>query len=745
MIIINKIINTTDMVRLIEETVDGEFYVPMDMREFTAYLRLGVPEYDMFAEAVDTLVSKGILSKTKKGKLVRSSDMGYLSGVYRSTTRGFGFLSQEDGDVFIASDNSGSAMNGDTVQVRLINDKGEVGNHRNGEVIRVLERAVSEVVGSVRVIRQSAPNVRVGKKGRKKKLPGGRTTTRFLVKPDDPRYNFKIEVPASQANGASDGDKVLVKITSYSSGVSNHNKFHAGSHVVSGRILKIFGAAESKDANYYAILHECGIKLRFDEETLKEAREIKRGCSLDGRLDLRDKVIFTIDGADAKDFDDAISLEREKDGYLLGVHIADVAEYVRPGSALDSEAKKRGTSVYFTDKVVPMLPEELSNDVCSLNLNGEKYALSALIHLDKDGNRLSVDFCETVISSKMRGVYHEINDALEKGEMSEYYEKYKSILENPLELMTTLYEKLLAKSRKRGALELETAEPIIILGEDGRPTDVTLRERGLTERIIEQFMLAANEAAANWLSSMELPCVFRIHEEPSEEKVKTFAEFVNNIGLNASPLRRRKILPSAYREVAAEAEEKGLLSVVTPVMLRSLMKAKYSAAAAPHFGLGCELYCHFTSPIRRYADLATHRIIKAVLHGEIDSESLGAYEDFARDAAAAASDTELRAINAEREIEELYKTIFMSDKIGMSFDGVISSVASFGFFVELENSCEGLVLISSLDGWFEYDESAHKLVGDNGISYSLGQRVRISVSDCDIITRRVEFSLTDKG
>ena len=729
-----------EMAEKIRDTLSGELYTPMDMRELTAFLSLEASEYDLFAEAVDTLTREGEICQTKRGKLITVAASGYIVGTYRSTTRGFGFLLQDDGDIFISRDDSCGAMNGDRVMVSLKRDAGKRrdGEHREGVVIRIVERALSEVVGTVKFVRQGAPKAKVSKgKGKSKKAPVKAAQTKIYVYPDDAKLSFRLVIPTAQANGAADGDKVLARITRYPDASGD-------SHAM-GKVLRVFGPTDSRAANYQAILWANGIKTRFDDATLSEARAIVGGCDVTGRADFRDKTVFTIDGADAKDFDDAISIERDGEGYILGVHIADVSHYVKPGSALDDEAFRRGTSVYFTDKVVPMLPEELSNGVCSLNRDSDKYTLSAIIRFDKDANVIESEFVESVISSKMRGVYHEINDALEFGEKSEFFEKYAFLLEETIPTMLELYEKLLQKSRERGSLELETTESVILLGEDGFPVDIVPRQRGVSERMIEQFMLAANEAAAGWLTSMSLPCVFRIHEEPSSEKVQTFAEFIHNVGLDVRPLRRRKILPSSYRDVAIEASEKGLSAVVTPIMLRSLMKAKYSSAAAPHFGLGCELYCHFTSPIRRYPDLAVHRIIKAALHGEIDGDNLAKYEAFAADAADASTENELRALSAERDIEDLYKVLYMSDKVGAVFEGIISSVTGFGMFVELENTCEGLVRIETLRGWYEFDEKSRRLIGDGGDIFALGMRVRIRVEDCDIITRRVEFSLIEEG
>ncbi len=722
------------MLEKVKEFITSEFYTPMDMHDLGAMMALDVSEYDTFAEAVDELLMRGVIIETKRGKLIPAADSGLITGVFSATTRGFGFF-RRDGEssdeVFIPRDKVNGAMHGDRVMIKLLKPQKGTDSEkgREGEIERVIERALTEISGTLKIIKEAPKKLPKGKKIRRA------PATKMVVHPDDPHYTFVVDVLPAQANGAKDGDKVLVRLTKYPTGKSDSARPHA-----MGRVVRIFGQSDSREANYHSILHSAGIKTRFDEETLSEARSINEGCTVGDRLDLRDKVIFTIDGADAKDFDDAISIEREGDGYLLGVHIADVSHYVKRGTALDNEALCRGTSVYFVDKVVPMLPEKLSNGVCSLNVGTDKYTLSALLHFDAEGTLLETELRETVISSKLRGVYTEVNDVLASGESSEFYDKYAFLFPETLPTMVELYEKLLAKSRARGSLELETSEAIIILGEDGLPTSICPRERGVSERLIEQFMLAANEAVAAWLSSMSLPCIYRTHEEPSDEKVEAFKTFVHNLGLDIRPLNRRKLLPSCYRDVYDEALSRNMGAIVTPVMLRSLMKAKYSAAAAPHFGLSCELYCHFTSPIRRYPDLAVHRIVKKALHGEIGDGATSALEKFVIEAAEKSNEAELRAMNAEREIEDLYKTLYMSNKIGERFVGVISSVTSFGFFVELPDTCEGLVPIVSLDGWFEYDEKKRELSG-GGITYSLGQSVRVKVVSCDVSARRVEFNL----
>ncbi|MCI8388845.1 MAG: ribonuclease R [Clostridiales bacterium] len=731
----NHINNLADMSQCVLELVGSDGYVPMDMRDMTAVLTLEVEQYDLFAEAVETLKRAGEITETKRGRIIKVEGSDRVNGKYRATTRGFGFVTPDshDGktqpDIYIPRERSLGAMNGDRVQVKRAASHGD---SPEGEVVLIIERAISEVVGTFRELHE---RVKLPKKT-KKKFPRPTEQVRYIVKPDDAKLTFRVKIPPSMRNNAKDGEKVLVGITKYPQ-PPLPGKLSGESEAL-GKVLRVFGERDSKSANYQSILYANGVRTHFPDEVSAEARKIAE-CEIlpDGRLDLRDKLIFTIDGADAKDFDDAISLERDGDGYLLGVHIADVSHYVKPGSALDNEAFERGTSIYFTDKVVPMLPEELSNGVCSLNRDTDKYTLSALIRLDADAEIREVTLHEAIISSKLRGVYSEVNDVIDRREESEYWEKYSFLFPDTLPMMVELYEKFKQKSDARGALELETVEAGFVLDADGMPVDIVRRERGVAEKLIEQFMLCANRAVAEWLNSLGMPCVYRTHEEPSSEKVQAFAMFSHNLGLNITPLRRRKLLPSAYCEVYDEAREKGLDSILTVVMLRSLMKAKYTVSPAPHFGLGCELYCHFTSPIRRYPDLAVHRIVRAVLHGDINVDAL---TDFADRAAVKSSENELRAMNAERDIEDLYKVLFMSDKVGKVFDGIVSSVTSFGMFVELENTCEGLVPIASMDGYFEYNQQ-NLTLSCGKVVYQLGDRVRVKLVGCDLVTRKIDFKL----
>lgn len=716
------------MSELVLRLISSEGYIPMSMRDMTEVLTLEPGEYDLFAETIEQLERTGELALTKKGKIMRVEGSGRINCVYRATTRGFGFASPENGgeDIFIPPERSLGAIDRDRVQIVLTGH----GERPEGEVVRILEHAVTEIVGSFRVI---VEHPHLPKKSRG--LPRPKPTERFSVRPDDRKLTFRVKIPCSMRGGAKDGDKVLVRLTKYPSA-----GLRCGDDEAVGKVLRVFGESDSMAANYDSILFENGIRTRFPENVIAEAeRAASEPITPEGRLDLRDRIIFTIDGPDAKDFDDAISVEPTDEGWILGVHIADVSHYVKPNSELDREAFERGMSVYFAERVVPMLPEELSNGACSLNRDSDKYTLSAFMKLDREGRILETSLHRAIISSKVRGVYPELNDVIEHGVESEFYEKYAFLFPDTLPELLKLYDVLKRKSESRGALELETSESGFIIDENGMPAGIVRRDRGISERMIEQFMLCANEGVANYLHDLGMPCVYRVHEEPLPEKVQTFALFAHNLGLDIKPLRRRKLLPGCYREIYEEACEKGVSGVLTVMMLRSLAKARYSAEEGAHFGLGCRLYCHFTSPIRRYPDLAVHRMIGAVLDGETDVDRLAS---FAASAARQSSENELRTVNAEREIEDLYKTVYLSGHIGESFDGVISSVTSFGFFVELENTCEGLVPINTLDGFFEFDERAMALYYGK-VSYKLGDRVRVRVEKCDIVTRRVDFAVED--
>lgn len=619
-------------------------------------------------------------------------------GVYEGNRRGFGFvrLSENSPTVFVAARHGLGALDGDTVRLTLTHG----GEHPTGEITEIVTRARETVIGTV--VKDTDIDLR----------PRGE----IYLLPDNGRLPAFEMSPAAYTRL---GEKVEVQIP-YKGGYAP--------------FVRSFGRATSRQANYAAVLAECAIPTAFSPEALDEAeRRAAEPLSQDGRRTVHDTVL-TIDGAGAKDLDDAISLRRVGDGYTLSVHIADVSHYVRPFTPLDATAHERGSSVYFADRVVPMLPESLSNGACSLNAGEGKYALTAEITLGADGEIKKTKLYKSIVNSRMRGVYSEVNDLFEHGKKSAFYEKYRPVYA-VLMKMRELYRILAARDARRGTLELETPEAIIFLDDDGNPTDIRREVRGEAERLIEAFMLTANRAVAEELTHGGIPCVYRIHEPPPPEKYEALCEYLGALSLPLPWRHHEAPSAAALRHVLAQAAERGLSAPVSATVLRSLAKARYSAAASPHFGLSLSLYCHFTSPIRRLSDLVTHRIISAVL---LSGDTPGKYRAAARRGANAATDGELRAVTAERRIEALYKAIYMRGFVGKSFAGHISAVHPYGYYVELENTCEGLVPISLLDGEWHYDERKRTLSCGN-TTLTIGDEVMIRVRDADVATQHITF------
>lgn len=640
-------------------------------------------------------------------------DEKVISGVFSSSKSGFGFVGAEglERDVFIPEDKTLGAIDGDFVEVVYHEFKNYLGEEKTeGRVRKILQFGRKTLIGEMTLER-----VRHGR----------RYYVRRILIPDDKRVGLRPEI--IEDLGAEEGEKVEVEI------VRNGTAFPECN------VIRVFGPADSKEANYEAILREEGIEVEFSPDALESAKKAAaQPVTPEGRKDFRNELIFTMDGAGAKDLDDAVSLELTDKGYLLGVHIADVSHYVTEKTALDRAATSRGTSVYFTDKVVPMLPEALSNGACSLNAGEDKYALSAIIELDKGGEILSTELCESIIRSKVRGVYSEVNSLL-SGECDgairkKYSEVYDSLLK-----MRELYLVLKDKNARRGGIDFDAPEAEIILDESGAPVAIERRERGDSEKMIEQFMLTANEAVALTLSQKGLPAVYRIHETPPKDKLSDFVNYAHNLGFDTSVITKSEDDPRAYARLLSAAEEKGLLTPVSYAMLRTMSKATYSEVRKPHFGLGIDYYCHFTSPIRRLSDLAVHRIIKKTLLGEKAPKQ---YESYAKRAAAAATEAELRAVSAERRIEGLYKVLFMEKHLGEEFMATVCSVTSFGLFVELENTCEGLVPLSLMPGNFIYDEKTLSLYSSEAV-YRIGDRVRVRLEEADIIRGKLGFELAD--
>lgn len=665
-----------------------------------------------------------------------------IEGTFSYSGKGFGFCvpSPEYSveDVFIPPRKTMGAMTGDTVKVMLYpRDPFSTHKGREGEVISV-EYKTDSIIGTLHVGRGYS-----------------------YLTPDSRRYGVNIFIPQKDIDvaDAKDNDKIEVvpsgeRFFTRTKSITIRGPQDMPYFDTEGRISTVFGSSLTREANYSAILHSAGIRTEFPESVLLHADEVsKQTISSENRVDLRGKLILTIDSASAKDLDDAVSLEVTENGYILGVHIADVSHYVRQQTPTEEEAVLRGTSVYFTDKVVPMLPESLSNGACSLNAGTDKYALSAEITLDKNGTRIGTKIYKSILSSTVRGVYSEVNDLFEAGESSEFYEKYREVYPM-LTKMFELYQILKANAEKKGTMELEDSEAVIILDDEGKPIDVVRRERGEAEKLIEQFMLQANMGVAEVLNSLHLPCLYRIHEKPDTEKINSFITFAQNVGLNVKSLTGGDLdnmsateLSENLMGILGEANERGIGSIVSSVLLRSMMKAKYVAHCLPHFGLGAEKYCHFTSPIRRYPDLFVHTVITETLEKTGASElTIGTpFEDdpvenltrIAEDRGASSTECEIRALGAERDIEDLYMALYMSDKIGQVFDVTVASVIRSGMFVQCENLVEGFVPAACYPGSRVNDEIMTLTVGQT--VYSLGSPLKVKLTDVDLSGGRITF------
>lgn len=624
-------------------------------------------------------------------------------GLFSATRQGFGFVTVEgeDEDIFIPASHTLGALHGDLVEIRI---RRLPSGKTEGRVVRLIDARDKLYTG-----------VLYAHHGRGK---GSRGNSLYVM-PDDRHLPDILPIIGAVAKV---GDKIAF--------------FVERGRFLSARFYRTFGPAYTKDANYESILTQNGIEVDFEPEAEREAeRQSRLPVTEEGRSRVKGPV-FTIDGADAKDLDDAISLEITENGYLLGVHIADVSHYVQPKTPLDRAVMKRGTSVYFTDKVVPMLPPSLSNGACSLHPGGDKYTLSAYLSLDRKGNIKATRIEKTVMNSDVRGVYAEINDLFEQKKASPFYEKYKAVYPTLFD-MRRLYLLLAEKARGRGYMELESAEAKILLDERGEPTDILPRERGDAERMIEHFMLTANEGVATLLSEKGCPCVYRVHDEPPADKLSAFLRYAHNLGYETGEFSETPLTSLPFCHLLDEAREKGAAAAISFPMLRTMSKAEYTDKRRGHFGLGLTYYCHFTSPIRRLSDLATHRMLKAVLFEEKSAASMASY---ARRAAAAATESELRALAAERQIDALYKALWAEKHIGETFDAMLYSVQSFGMFALLPNTCEGLIPLDELPFGTVYDEEMGQLRYKDTV-YRPADPIRVRIEEVELAARRIRLSI----
>ena len=675
-------------------------------------IRRALPETgkNELKDALDSLIADGKVMKNKKNRFAVSAHYGCVAGTYLATERAFGFVTPDvaegepkPDDLFIPPNAGGGAWHGDRVLVKLTERKNGRGR-REATVIRVLRRAGNELTGAL-VQRGNA----------------------YFVQPTSKKYP-EIMVDRHSLGDARVGDRVAVSVS------------HYGDEKImpQGVIQADLGEDGTMEASIAAILHENAVFDFFPDEVLRQAdavpQEVDR-AALHGRLDLRDKLIFTIDGDDAKDFDDAVSLDRLDNGhYLLGVHIADVSHYVTPGSPLDQEAYRRGTSVYYPGHVVPMLPFALSHGICSLNSDVDRLTFSALMEVDKDGRRYGAKFAKSVIRSKARMTYNKVNKILAGDEALRG--EYAFLVETAQE-MNELAHALYKRRIERGALELDIPEAQITVDENGQPVAIQYRDRSESEKLIEEFMLQANEAVAEYMCKRGFPTVYRVHENPDPEKLRVFAQFARPFGYRIDPSRPEDTFQ--FQTVLRGAKNDPRQRILPTLLLRSLARARYADECIGHYGLKAKFYLHFTSPIRRYPDLVAHRMLQKALTGEAFT---AADENWCEDAAALSTTREQAADNCERDIDKLYIAAYMKQFIGEEFDAEVSGVQAFGVFAALENGCEGLIRIELLAGdYYQYDEQHMALVGRHtGKRFTIGTPIRVKLIGASEVTGQIDFA-----
>lgn len=687
-----------------------ETYRPVSGEEL--FKDLNFDDRDGFNHTLDEMESDGKIIRTRKMKYGLPEKMNLAVGKLQGHAKGFGFVIQDTPgvpDVFISVDNINGAMHNDRVVARLVG-KNWNGPKQEGEIIRILHRANNSIVGAF-------------DKGSK-----------FgFVTPDDNRISMDVFVPKDKDKGAITGDKVVVEITGWPERRRNPE----------GKIVSVIGHKDDPGTDIKSIIWKHGLPQEFPKVVINEVKKVPLAVTdkqAEGRRNLRDLQMVTIDGEDAKDLDDAVSLGLLPNGnFNLGVHIADVGSYVIPGSALDKEAYKRGTSVYLVDRVIPMLPPELSNVICSLNPQIDRLALSIFMEIDTRGQVVSHEICESVININERMTYLKVKKILVDMD-SEVRESYVPLLE-----MFSNMEKLclILKGRRiqRGAIDFVFPEVKVKLDEAGNPVDIVKYDRSIADQIIEEFMLIANETVAKHFFEARVPFVYRIHEQPDGEKVSNLNRFLFSFGLSIKGFN--KIHPGAFQEVLNKVTGRPEERVIATMMLRTMRLAKYSEQNTGHFGLAAEHYCHFTSPIRRYPDLVIHRIIKEVLKGKLSEKTLHKLTEFTAAAALQSSERERVATEAERESVDLKKVEFMKDKVGEEYQAVISGVTSFGMFAELDNMVEGLVHVTTLsDDFYEYDEIKLSLTGRHtNRTFRIGDTVRVRLENVNMDNRQLDFEL----
>lgn len=699
--------------KIIYDFICDDFYVPMKLKELAILLQVPKDQRNELKKVMDALVADGKVSVTQKGKYVKGTAK-QLVGTYQAHARGFGFVTVEGqaDDIFISEDDANGAFHMD--QVEVVITKAPEGKRREGKIVRILSH------GTVKLVGYFQKNKNFG----------------FVI-PDNDRFVKDIFVPLERSKGAVTGHKVVVELTSYGKDGKKPE----------GKVVEIIGHVNDPGTDIMSIVKGYDFPVEFPEKVLNQAERVAKdvtSADMAGRMDIRSWRMVTIDGEDAKDLDDAISITKEGENYQLGVHIADVTNYVQERSALDREAYERGTSVYLVDRVIPMLPHALSNGICSLNAGEDRLALSCIMTVNPKGEVIDHKIAETVVHIDQRMSYTSVKKILEDRDQEEM-EAYKEFV--PMfELMAELAKILREKRHRRGSIDFDFPESKIMLNADGTPTEIKPYDRNTATKIIEDFMLLANETVAEDYFWQEIPFVYRTHDVPDEEKIQKLCTFINNFG-HSMHVANKEVRPKEIQKLLAKVDGTPEGDFISRLALRSMKQAKYTPENTGHFGLAAQYYCHFTSPIRRYPDLQIHRIIKETLRGRMNENRMEHYESILPEVTKHASQMERRAEEAERETIRLKKAEYMEQHIGEVFAGVISSITKWGMYVELENTVEGLIHVTNMhDDHYDYYEDRFEMIGEHTRrSYKLGQKVYVRVLDTDRLQRTIDFELVNKG
>lgn len=695
--------------KMIYDFMCEDMYVPMKIKELCIVLGVTKQDRPVLERILLELQEEGKIELSKRGKYFKAESKN-VTGVFTAHQRGFGFVTieGENEDIFIPGDKVNGAMHMDTVEIAVLPTTS--GKRKEGAVLNVIERGMKHVVCTY----EASENFG------------------FAV-PDNTRFGSDIFIPKGKSMGAVAGHKVVVEVTSYGKKDKKPE----------GRVVEIIGHINDPGTDILSIVKAYDMPVEFSEKIMHQVENVSKkvtDADMAGRMDLRDWTMVTIDGEDAKDLDDAVSLFMDGDNYVLGVHIADVSNYVQEHSALDVEALKRGTSVYLVDRVIPMLPHALSNGICSLNEAQNRLTLSCIMTINPKGEVIDHKIAETVIKTNRRMTYTNVKKILEDKD-PEVMEEYKELV--PMfEKMAELASILRKRRMKRGSIDFDFPETKVILNDKGEPIDIKPYDRNVATKLIEDFMLIANETVASHFFWQEIPFVYRTHENPDTEKIHKLSTFINNFGYSLH-IGADEVHPKELQKLLEKIEGTDEEALISRLTLRSMKQARYTTACTGHFGLAASYYCHFTSPIRRYPDLQIHRIIKETLRGRMNAKRIEHYEGILDEVAKQSSQMERRADEAERETIKLKKCEYMAKHVGEEFEGVISGVTEWGFFVELPNTVEGLVRVTELkDDFYQFYEDTYELVGEaTNKRYKLGQKVKVVVESTDKLMRTIDFAL----